>query len=304
MLELMTELDVPKTVVTYNTVISACARSREAGTAKGLLSKMRKEGIRPNEVSYNSVIGACASTARWKDALAVLDQCYREPGVTPNIVTYTNAMRACAKGGNTKRALSLLQVVKDKGLPIDTYCYTAVIDACAKGKMWKKALSLLDEMKEKKIEPSEVTYSVAISACGNGGQWSKALDLLKEMRGNGMQPNLITYNAAITALAKASRNRSKNRSGRNNFEDYGGGFWSRSLLILGQMKKDKIEPDGFSYSSAISCCGAEGRWQEALELLKVMKRGGPKLRPNRIAYTAAICKASTAFVVPLCPGEF
>lgn len=33
-----------------------------------------------------------------------------------------------AKGGQTKRALGLLQVVKDKGLPVDSYCYTAVID--------------------------------------------------------------------------------------------------------------------------------------------------------------------------------
>jgi pentatricopeptide repeat protein len=31
-------------------------------------------------------------------------------------------------------------------------------------------------------------------------------------------------------------------------------------------------PDGFSYSSAISCCGAEGRWEEALELMEVMQR--------------------------------
>ena len=89
----MDELEVPKTVVTYNTVISACARARQVGNAKSLLTKMRKEGIAPNVISFNSVIGACASTARWKDALTVLDQCYREPGVTPDIYTYTNAMR-------------------------------------------------------------------------------------------------------------------------------------------------------------------------------------------------------------------
>lgn len=93
MLELMEELQVPKTVVTYNTVISACARAREVGMAKNLLNKMKKEGMRPDEVSFNSVIGACASTARWKDALTLLDQCYREPGVTPNIYIYTNALR-------------------------------------------------------------------------------------------------------------------------------------------------------------------------------------------------------------------
>ena len=89
----MDEMEIPNTVVTYNAVISACARAQEVGMAKSLLVKMQRAGIRPNEVSYNSVIGACASTARWKDALSLLDQCYREPGVTPNIYIYTNAMR-------------------------------------------------------------------------------------------------------------------------------------------------------------------------------------------------------------------
>jgi pentatricopeptide repeat domain-containing protein 1 len=93
LLDFMNQTDIPKTVVTYNTVISACARSREVGMAKNLLSRMRKDGIRPDVASFNSVIGACANTARWKEALTVLDQCYREPGVTPNIYTYTNAMR-------------------------------------------------------------------------------------------------------------------------------------------------------------------------------------------------------------------
>jgi pentatricopeptide repeat domain-containing protein 1 len=185
LLAMMTELNVPKNVALYNTVISSCAKAREVGMAKNLLSKMRREGIPPNIYTFNSVISACAGTSRWQDALNLVDQCNREPGLTPDIYTYTNAMRACARGGKTRRALSLLQVVKDKGLPVDSYCYTAVIDgkyvkkvgtilryihitipsshlpllsACAKAKMWKKALSLLDEMKDRGVEPTHVTY--------------------------------------------------------------------------------------------------------------------------------------------------
>lgn len=105
-----------------------------------------------------------------------------------------------------------------------------------------------------------------------------------------MSVNLITYNAAITALSKASRQRAKN-SGKFNSENMNNeGLWSRALLLLGQMKKDGIEPDGFCYASAISCCGAEGRWEEALKLIEIMKKGGPRTRPNKIAYTAAIGK--------------
>lgn len=172
--------------------------------------------------------------------------------------------------------------MKDKKLPLDTYFYTAVIDVCSKGGMWEKALELLNEMEEKSIKPSEVTFSVAITACGNGGQWQKALDLLSLMRKREIAINLYVYNAAITALSKAAKRKSKTN------EDPDRQLYHEVLNLLNQMKEDGIEPDGFSFSSAISCCGSEGRWQEALNLIDLMQRGGPRTQPNKVAYTAAI----------------
>ena len=191
----------------------------------------------------------------------------------------------CIKGGKTRRALTLFQVVKDKGLPIDTYCYTAAIEACAKARMSNKALELLDEMEERGIEPSQVTYSVAITACCN----RKALDILELMRRKNMSINLINYNAAITALSKAAKQSLKEHSRTDNGGDENQvPLWEEAMALLERMKEDGIEPDGFSFCSAISCCGAQGRWKEALHLIDTMQTGGPRTRPNKIAYTAAI----------------
>ena len=173
-------------------------------------------------------------------------------------------------------------MVKDKGLPLDAYAYTAVIEACAKARMWKRALELLDEMDENGIAPSDVTYSVTITACGNGGQWEKALEILETMREKNLSINLITYNAAITAISKAAKQSAKSQSSDD------GQLWKTVMKLLDQIRADGLEPDGFSFSSAISCCGAEGRWEEALELIALMQKGGPRTRPNKIAYTAAI----------------
>lgn len=108
LLDFMVEMDVPRSVVNYNTVISACAKAREVGMAKNLLNRMKqRDNIRPDEISFNSVIGACANTARWKEALEVLDQCYREPGVTPNIYIYTNAMR-CVRCTKSLQAIRIV----------------------------------------------------------------------------------------------------------------------------------------------------------------------------------------------------
>lgn len=295
-LQLLDKMGDDTTIVAFNTVISACAKAGEVGIAKSLLKRMKTEyGLSPDIVSFNSVITACASNGRWKDALSILDQCHREPGVDADIITYTNAMRACSKGGNPLRALALLQVVKDKGLKLDNYVYAAVIDACAKNRDWKKALGLLEEMGESGLTPNEVTYSVTITACGNGGQWQKSMELLDEMKSNGLNINLITYNAAITALSKAARRNAKYSGGDRTPDHHhqhvkidGEQLWKKALDLLDEISFKGMEPDGFSYSAAISCCGAGGKWEEALDLIKRMQTGNARTRPNKIAYSAAI----------------
>jgi pentatricopeptide repeat protein len=120
------------------------------------------------------------------------------------------------------------------------------------------------------------------------------------MRDKGMSVNLITYNAAITALAKAARQNTKHFAKQgDSVVDSNEELWRKALGLLDQMKKDGIEPDGFCYSSAINCCGSEGRWKEACELIETMKQGGPRTRPNKIAYTAAIGECYKQFRVIL-----
>ena len=153
--------NIPLTVVQYNTVLTCLARNRQVGQCQRLLQRLQERSkeypISPDEISYNSVIGACASTGKWREALAVLDECYKEPDFEPNIYIYTNAMRACAKGGNTQKALGLLQVVKDKGLAVDSYCYTAVIDGkdCIMIWNWKSYLHLAYNEIDETIELSD-----------------------------------------------------------------------------------------------------------------------------------------------------
>ena len=188
-------------------------------------------------------------------------------------------IRACVKGDKLERAKSLIQVVKAKGLLLDSYFYTAAMEASD----WSSAIKLLHEMEANGIPPTEVSYSVTIKACGKSGQWEKSLDLLDVMRSKKMKINIYVYNAAIGAIAKAAKQRMRG------IENSAGKLLSTEVLsLLAKMRSDGIEPDGFSYSSAISCYGSEGQWEEALRTIQEMRNGGPNIQPNKVAYTAAI----------------
>ncbi|KAL3759957.1 hypothetical protein ACHAWU_000580 [Discostella pseudostelligera] len=285
----------PISLNVYQTVLTSMAKANQYHHVNSLLTKMRRQGVRPNVYTYNALLKICASddaTPRWKEGLSFLSQCQREPGVTPDLITYTTAMKVCARGKQADKAMELFRAVKDMGeLELDVYFYTTAMDACAKSGKWRRALSLLDEMKEERgILPNVVTYGVAIAACGNGGQWEKALELLDQMRGDNLSINTITYNSAIAALSKAARTESKTKqsSGVGDASSDGmDALWQKALHLIQCMEKEGVKRDSFTYSSAISTCGAAGRWEEAVQLIQSMKREGGT-RPNRVAYTSAI----------------
>ena len=285
--------DATPSLNSYQTVLVSLAKANQFNQMFAILTRMRKNGARlPNVYTYNSLLKICASDKipRWKEGLSILSQCQREPGVTPDLITYTTAMRACARGRQAGKAMELFRVVKDMNMDLDVYVYTTAMDACAKGKRWKQALKLLDEMKDERgIVPNEVTYGVAVNACGNGGQWERALELLDQMKAMNLKVNTITYNSAITALSKAARAENKQRASAA-----GSGepvvdtnvLWKKALDIVECMKREGVRRDAFTFSSAITVCGAAGRWQEAVDLIHAMKVD--RTKPNKVAYTAAI----------------
>jgi pentatricopeptide repeat protein len=97
-------------------------------------------------------------------------------------------LRACAKGGNADRALTLLQVVKDKKLPIDSYCYTAVIDG-----EWQPSVCIVVYIGFYFSFSNMLHFAWASIACAKAGLWRKALDFLAEMQENGVEATPVTY---------------------------------------------------------------------------------------------------------------
>ena len=162
--------------------------------------------------------------------------------------------------------------------------------ACGKDREWRASLELLNDMKKNSIIPNQHTYSAVINALGNNGQWERALEVLDQMREKEMKINVVTYNSAIAALAKASRSKTSARGG--NVADFDKGkLWIKAMELLDQMKAEKVWPDKYSYSSTITCCSSGARYQEALDLIKVMRNGPSKVRPNKISYTGAMSKS-------------
>ena len=84
------------------------------------------------------------------------------------------------------------------------------------------------------------------------------------MRADGLSPDIITYGAACAACAAV-------------------GDADRALNLIGEMQNQKgggIRPNLIILTSAMNALGRQGRWQESLRLLDVMRDEG--LTPDRL----------------------
>ncbi|CAK0810435.1 unnamed protein product, partial [Prorocentrum cordatum] len=114
-------------------------------------------------------------------------------------------------------------------------------------------------MRGAKLEPDVISYNAGISACGKGEQWQRALVLLSEMWEAMVETNVIKWlqrwdqrvrdGRAVAAGAGAAEQDAGGEVGAQLSYNAGisacekGEQWQRALVLLGEMRGGKLEPD-------------------------------------------------------------
>ena len=300
--------DVHPNGVIYSTVISACER-RDGGpdvdTALDVLNRgMKKlhdgggDGSRPaassmGVVGFNAALSAVARDARWEMAVQLLGEMIlhsssdggegllsrSEPSYSPLESIRDNIA-----------ARPILRVLKDyPDIPVprpDGVTFGTVLAACERSERWR---TLLDVAKAATVYGTGLdgmALTSAMHACQQLGLADEALHYLEAMKGLGERDGdggIATSSGPTSARNTNGRKREGARQ-----------------ALRG--------PDGVAYRLAISACARspDGRWRDGIRLLDEMdelasslesagrKRAASDLRPDVVAYTAAIAGCSVA----------
>merc|ERR1719262_37924 len=89
--------------VSYNMVISACAKQGNGDKARAWMQKMLDNGVKPDIASFNSAIDSCARCGDTNGAGKWLSR-MKEAGVQPNTITYNALINTCARSGKIETA--------------------------------------------------------------------------------------------------------------------------------------------------------------------------------------------------------
>lgn len=102
---MMRESNVEADVITYNALMSSCEKGLQWQLAMHLFSLVPQ----PTAISYNAVISACARVGdQWWMALRWLERMSQQQ-VLPTVISYNAAMSACEKSLQWQMVLRLLQ---------------------------------------------------------------------------------------------------------------------------------------------------------------------------------------------------
>ena len=165
----------------YNKLIS---RISSLKLGERLISKMKTDGLQPNEITYNSLLN---KSENYQEAQGVLEL-MKTDGLQPNEITYTSLLN---KSENYQEAQGVLELMKTDGLQPNEITYTSLLN---KSENYQEAQGVLELMKTDGLQPNEITYNSLLNKSEN---YQEAQGVLELMKTDGLQPNEITYNSLL-----------------------------------------------------------------------------------------------------------
>ncbi|CAN6884544.1 hypothetical protein Bca4012_070209 [Brassica carinata] len=183
-------------VVACNSMLDACGRNGEMGSAFELFRRMP---VVPDVVSWTTVINGFGKNGSHSKAVTL----FREMVVvvTPNEATLVSVLSSCANldRGGVHLGKQIHCYVIRKEIVLTATLGTALLDMYGKGGDLETALIIFDQVYDKKV----CAWNAMISALASNGRPQKALEMFEMMKVRNVDPNGITLLAVLTACARS-----------------------------------------------------------------------------------------------------
>eukprot|EP00435_Cladocopium_sp_Y103_P064751 s145_g26.t1 len=267
-----------RTLVTYNSLISACSSSGPLGPfwtpaahepngpiqSAWPLAASSSLQVQPDVISYNATISACEKSCAWRLPLHFLQQ------VVADVMSCSGAICACQKVRDWELAHQLMWKMPHCRVNPNSFCRNSAIVASADA--WPRCLQLAGEYVKEDLVSCNETWPIN---CGDGfllswkallltlTSWPMALHILHAMPQAEIQPNLSSFSTVLMSLDQ----------------------WPVALQVLSGCS----QLDVIGYNSMLNAHKSSG-WRSACEVLARMPS------PTVLSYSCAIsaCELSDA----------
>merc|ERR1719375_1351698 len=169
------------------------------------MERLLAAGLEPNVVSFSTLIDACAkasdpnSAEKWHDRMVTA-------GVTPNAHSFSAIISAFARSRDADApaaAKRWLERAEAAGAASDPVLYSGVIDAYSKAGDADGALAVYNQMQTNGVKPHVVAYAALARPFAHRGDWAKIEDFARDMQAAGIASNEYFLYAQLLSYSNA-----------------------------------------------------------------------------------------------------
>merc|ERR1719159_1635984 len=202
----MSERAIPCNVITYNTMIDACARCWCMDRVPQVLESMRKECVEPDLVTYSSLIKGYCLAGDAHRGFKVFEEMKSTGKVLPDEIIYNVLLDGCARETLVEEALMLLQSMQTAGITPSNHTLSILVKLLGRAKRVKDAFKIMDDLAaQHSLRPNIQVYTCLIQACLNNRQLEKAMAAHDMMIADAhCKPDERAYTALVRGCLQAN----------------------------------------------------------------------------------------------------
>ena len=131
--------------------------------ALDLFDEMKIKNMPVTVVSYGSAISACEKGLQYRQCLEYLDE-MTEMGIKKNVIIFGAAMSCMEKSCRADIGFQLMERMRLEDVVPNVHIYNSAISACARCNLWERGFELFEEMDRIRVAKDVVTYNAVLDA--------------------------------------------------------------------------------------------------------------------------------------------
>jgi len=193
---------VDLSVVTYNTLIDACARCGRMDRVPEIVDDMKRQGVRANLITYSTMIKGHCQMGDIQRGFAILEEMQKDSAKPkPDEIMYNSLLDGCAQNNLVQEGLGLVEKMQKEGIQPSNYTLSLLVKLMSRARKLDSAFTLVEDLTRTfNFRPNVHVYTNLIQACVSNRQLPKAMATLEQMVRERVQPD----NRTCTVLVRAN----------------------------------------------------------------------------------------------------
>merc|ERR1719473_2693656 len=202
----MKDRDVEITVITYNTLIDACARCGRMEQVPKILETMKTKHTVPNVITYSTMLKGHCQNGNVQAGFAILEQMRKDGRMKPDEIMYNSLLDGCAQNNLVDEGVRLLEEMQAEGVAPSNFTLSILVKLMNRARRLDRAFSIVDEITKKyNFRPNVHVYTNLVQACCSNQQLPRGINVLEQMIKERVVPDSRTYSILVrSSISKGS----------------------------------------------------------------------------------------------------